>query len=369
MNWLTLESVAEQLWARMADASLRTLLLAAFAGLLILFLHKRSAAQHAVWTLVMLGMLALPLLRPIIPAAHLPISQPRVLEAMRTMPEQELVVNPVSTVPPPPAIVLTTAATEQSDIPAFRPSWIFYVAILYIAGALLFAARLLLGLFLTRRLLRGAQSIPPEMGKFNVAAEANTKIRIEESERVRVPVTLGLKTMRISLPSDWRGSPDDTAIFVLAHELAHVRRRDPQVALLAAINKCVFWFHPLAWWLERHLALLAEHAADDAGMEVARDGQSYARTVLEVAASMKQQSRRLIWNAPEMGGTAMSEPVIAHRIRRVIDPRVLNYKKRLGKSTHVALFTSAALLLWVAVAVDFRNVAHAQQEGQTSLIM
>src|SRR5260370_2148820 len=200
MNWLTLESVAEQQWARMGDASLRALLVAALAGLLILLLRKRSAAQHAVWTLVMLGMLALPLLRPIIPPARVPVSRPPMLEAVRIMPEPELGVNPVSTVAPAAASV----AAEQTDAPAFRPSWIFYAAILYIAGVLLFAARLLLGLFLTRRLLRGAQSIAPELGKFDVAAEAVTKIKIEESARVRVPATLGLKTTRIILHADWR---------------------------------------------------------------------------------------------------------------------------------------------------------------------
>ncbi len=365
MNWLTLESIAEQLWARMTDASLRAIVLAALAGLLILFLRKRSAAQHAVWTLVTLGMVALPLLRPIIPAARLPISRPRALEAIRTMREPELAVNPVSTTATAPAAV----AADRTNTPAFRPSWIFYAALMYIAGVLLFAARLLLGLFLTRRLLRGAQSIAPDLGRFDVANGAMTKIRIEESERVRVPVTLGLKAMRIILPADWREWPNEKVCVVLAHELAHVQRRDPLVALLAAINRCIFWFHPLAWWLERHLAMLAEHAADDTAMKVARDAESYARTVLEVASSMQGQSRRLIWSTPGMGGTAMSGPVVARRIRRVIDPRVSDCAKRLGKAAWVCLFVSAVLVLWVAVAVDFQNVAHAQQEGQTSLIM
>lgn len=38
---------------------------------------------------------------------------------------------------------------------------------------------------------------------------------------------------------------------MLTHEREHVRRRDPLVRWLALLNRCVFWFHPLAWWLER----------------------------------------------------------------------------------------------------------------------
>ena len=29
------------------------------------------------------------------------------------------------------------------------------------------------------------------------------------------------------------------------------------VALVARLNLCLFWFHPVAWWLERKLAMSA----------------------------------------------------------------------------------------------------------------
>ena len=47
----------------------------------------------------------------------------------------------------------------------------------------------------------------------------------------------------------------------MAHEEQHVRRRDSLVALLAAFNRSIFWFHPLAWWIEHKLSLLAEQLA------------------------------------------------------------------------------------------------------------
>src|ERR1035438_230230 len=53
-----------------ADASVRAVALAAMAGVLVLFLRRSPAAEHAVWTAVVAGMLALPVLRPIIPAAY-----------------------------------------------------------------------------------------------------------------------------------------------------------------------------------------------------------------------------------------------------------------------------------------------------------
>jgi hypothetical protein len=54
----------------LADASVRAVALAAMAGALMLFLRGRPAAQHAIWTLVVIGMLALPVLRAIVPDAY-----------------------------------------------------------------------------------------------------------------------------------------------------------------------------------------------------------------------------------------------------------------------------------------------------------
>jgi len=56
---------------------------------------------------------------------------------------------------------------------------------------------------------------------------------------------------------------------VLTHEWEHVRRRDPLVQWLALLNRSIFWFHPLAWWLERKLSelprMLATRPCSSAG--------------------------------------------------------------------------------------------------------
>ena len=75
MDWLSLSNLARELAARMADASVRALALAILALLLIPFIRRSSTAQHAVWTLVLAGMLALPFLRPVIPATHVHLPQ------------------------------------------------------------------------------------------------------------------------------------------------------------------------------------------------------------------------------------------------------------------------------------------------------
>lgn len=348
MSWLTLENIAGQLWARMADASLRAIMLAMLAGVLVACLRKRAAAQHLVWTVVVAGMVLLPVLRPMIPAAPLPIAQPQLLQAVSVKPRPQSAATAVST--------LSAPARGANEAASLRPSWHLYAAIIYTAGVLLLAIRLFLGLLLSRSLLRRARPLREELWRYhNLIADARVEVEIQESERVRVPVTHGLKTMRVILPKGWRAWPEQKMTVVLTHELTHARRRDPLLALMAAVNKCIFWFHPLAWWLERQLAVLAEQAADDAAVAVARDAESYARMVLEVAARMKEQNGRLVWH-----GTALDGSLVAQRIRRVMDPRTQKYVKRLGKTARVSLLTSAGLLLWIVAAVDFHSTTQAQ---------
>ncbi|MFZ0761100.1 MAG: M56 family metallopeptidase, partial [Candidatus Sulfotelmatobacter sp.] len=355
MNWDILDGLAGHFLGRMSDASIRAAALGILAGVLVLFLRKRPAAQHAVWALVTLAMVVLPVLRPVVPVAHLHWARPAVLQAFTIGAISDWATNSGGTPAPIPL--------AQAGPPAFPLGWRGYVAIAYLAGVLIFLARLMLGLFLAWRLLRGAQPIGTEVRRhFGVVAAAGTKIEIEESDRVRVPVTAGLARMRVILPAEWRAWSAEKMGAVLAHESAHLRRRDPLVALLAATNKCIFWFHPLAWWLERRLAMLAEHVADDAGMAVSHDAQSYARIVVEVASQMQENSGRLIWHAAAMNG-----PLIARRIRRVMDPRARNDRgKPLGVVARVLLASSVALLLWIAAAADFQSLARAQADRSAS---
>ena len=325
----------------LADASVRAVALAAMAGALVLLLRGRSAAQHTIWTLVVIGMLALPVLRPIVPATYVYRYEQPAPTATIVRPAAQLTAGTDAiSAPVPPA---------RTKPPGFRPSWPTYAAIMYIAGVVLFGVRLLAGLWMTRRLLRSARPV-----------DAGVDVLVEESDHVRVPVTIGLQRMRVLLPVEWREWPAEKLNLVLAHESAHARRCDPAISLLAAVNKCIFWFHPLAWWLERRLAVLAEHAADDAALAVSADAGSYARVLLEVASRMEGQSTRLIWNASAMNGQ-----LVAQRIRRVMDLRTKPTARRLGNLGRAVLLSSAALLIWISVAVDLESVARAQAKLST----
>ena len=347
MDWVSLSNITRELAARMADASVRAAVLAILALLLVPFIRRSSTAQHAVWTLVLAGMLALPFLRPLIPTTRLhlpPALTPQFTQAK----------------PVPPSSMpsrISPSATE-TRLPA-PPPWPLFLVATYLAGVALFGARLLGGVWLTRRTLRNTRTIHEELWEYyELIADANVDLNLEESDCVRVPLTTGSKLLRVIFPADWREWPAEKRKAILAHELAHARRRDPLIALVVAVNKCLFWFHPLAWWLERRLPMLAEHAADDAALAVSLDAQAYARLLLETAARLNNGGRRLIWNS-----AAMSGPVVAERIRRVLNIQTTGRLRPLGKAGFAMLLSVGVTLIWISTAIDVPRLSAGQANG------
>src|ERR1041385_5732135 len=80
------------------------------------------------------------------------------------------------------------------------------------------------------------------------------------------PITVGLLRPEIILPASSRDWPPAQMDVVLTPESEHVRRRDSLVQWLALLNRAIFWFHPLAWWLECHISRLAEESCDAAAI-------------------------------------------------------------------------------------------------------
>jgi GWxTD domain-containing protein len=84
---------------------------------------------------------------------------------------------------------------------------------------------------------------------------------------------------------------------------------------MARINCCVFWFHPLSWWLKRELALLAEYACDDLALAQMGDRRRYARALLEIAYAMKSAQGRFIGDAISMA----KETNVEKRMEQILD--------------------------------------------------
>jgi hypothetical protein len=268
---------------------------------------KSASVKHAVWSMVTAGMLLQMLLGPMLPPLPLPVLRPVEFSGTTVL---------VTNVP-------TSALPSRPHFPL--------IPVVYCAGALFFAARLLRAFFFTRRLIRRSEPID--------SSDAPGR---NQSREIAVPLTVGSK---ILLPLDWADWDAAKLRAVLAHEEAHVRRRDSLVALLARLNRCVFWFHPLAWWLERHLTQLAEQACDDAALLAVQDRQQYAQTLLDMARAVHVSNGRFL-----TAGMA-KEANVETRINRILD-ETRNIPNALSRLGWTALLACMAPPIYLATAVQ-----------------
>jgi TonB family protein len=122
-------------------------------------------------------------------------------------------------------------------------------------------------------------SVPhaPDLPRLAGAIEARTTTTLVE------PALVGIVRPVLLLP---RGIAERLSAVqldaVVAHELAHWRRRDNLTAAVHMLVEAVFWFHPLVWWVGARLVEERERACDEAVVREGHDGRTYAEGILKV---------------------------------------------------------------------------------------
>ncbi len=304
--------------------------LVAFVGLL-LFRIRSSAARHATWTVVLVGMLLqipLGLVAPTVPLKALPTLpapiQPRVMASARFS--------------LPAAQTLAPASHTRTERKGRWVSSSRTLTGVYLAISMLLFLRMALGSWGLRRILRDAKPIP------------NLGPGIFESVLFVVPGSVGCFRARILLPRAWRDWDAVKLRAVLAHERAHIRRRDWLIRVASHVNVCIFWFHPLAWWMEREIARLAEEACDDVALSEMEDREEYAATLVDIAQAAAADGGVLNWRVNSMA----RESNVMRRVNRILNRR-LQVPKPFGRLAWVTLFACSLPVIYLSAAVKLAN--------------
>lgn len=143
----------------------------------------------------------------------------------------------------------------------FVPFWVLGVAVAL--GWTIVRARSL------RRFLRGASSEAPDTLQREAKEVAHilglaTVPAIYTTDALISPmVCWSGGAVRVYIPSALLGGMEPAqSRWILAHELAHVRRRDHLVRWLEWLACTVFWWNPVSWWARRRLRSAGEICCD-----------------------------------------------------------------------------------------------------------
>ncbi len=301
-------------------AKASVLLVAAFA---LSFAARKSSAsaRHALWAITFAFLLAIPAMAYVFRAQEemtisIPVLPPAPVQNETSF--AAVTEGPEPSQPAQPARPATSAPTSGAK----AIEWSRVVAWSWAAGTALLFARLGIGLLSSRRVLADSEPVL-ESGWTELLAEARgqlgvrSDVALRRSDRVRLPLTMGVFRPAILLPSDCESYALSRRSAVILHELAHVRRRDCASQIISQVTGAAFWWNPLVWVAERQMRLLSERASDDLALHAGARPSEYAHDLLDMARGLKRDRLTLL------GSVAMAHRSrFEERLLAILDPRV-----------------------------------------------
>lgn len=236
------------------------------------------------------------------------------------MPNTEPVTQQIISVQPsaPTNTVITSSGQAVQISPnAPEPGFLFQFWMLWLAGIVGMLGYMLCSYFAVRK---------------RVTVSVNSGDSVFQCDYIHTPFILGIFRPRIYLPSSL---PPESREYVLAHEQAHLKRKDHWWKPLGFVLLSVHWFNPVIWLGYICLCRDIELACDERVIRDMDTGEKKAYSEALLTGSVQQ---RFVTACP----LAFGEIGVKARVRSV-----LNYKKP------AFWLILAALVLCVSVAVCF----------------
>ena len=245
----------------------------AAAGVLAAMARSRAAARHAVGMSFLAAMVLLPVAGFLsfwrLSAQQLSEGWLPVMTALEPVPASGMV------------------ARESSAIPDA-------VVHLWLLGVVLMLLRHAGGLWAVRAMARAPhESLSPawqaRVRRLRESLGIARDVVVHVTQDVVAPCAARVLRPVIWLPAAMLARmPADQLEALIAHELAHIARRDWLWNGLQCVFEALLFFHPAAWWLGRRIRQEREHACDD--LAVAACGDAIALAEALTALERQRQS-------------------------------------------------------------------------------
>ena len=336
------------------DLAVKSTLLVCLAGLAALLLRRKSSATiiGLIWTFTIAAVVLLPAFILVTPQLNVPV-MPDMSTWLRSH-DDELTASiieagrpPVYKRPDSDSGKLSGSVEENGQAGSAGTSlipelhWSTWIALVLLAGSALLLVRRLIGrgvLYWIRRkaIPLGDARLARILEKEAAGLGLKRKVAILKSDITSVAFTCGMWNAALILPSSVEEWDEERLRVVLLHELAHVKRGDLLLELLAQLATVLYWFNPLVWLAAYRLRVERERACDDSVINMGVRQSEYATQLMTVAGDLELH-RQPLWQAATISQGAS----LKNRLLCILSP-----KRR--RSTRQGL---AAVLIGLVVVV------------------
>jgi uncharacterized protein (TIGR03435 family) len=240
-----------------------------------------------------------------------------------------------------------TPAAEDLLRPAGRV-WLRVTFVAWVAGVSLLCIRCFFSGVCIRRLRWSGRSVAAEVrqatSRMLARLAVSTPVAVLESSLVSVPAVIGWFRPVILVPAGvFIGLSASQLDAIIAHEVAHIRRRDNLVNLFQIVVETLLFYHPAVWFVSNRIRTEREHCCDDLAIAACGDRFAYAKALVDLE---KRRSQGLAFAMQVNGGS------LTARIRRLLKSPPQN-------DWRDSIWIAACLVVTVAILLSRSGITKA----------
>ena len=365
---------ADPLLKFLIDTTLKSLVIFAVVGLFGFCLRRKSAAVRGfVWSMAIVGCLIVPLCSFILPKwevnvlpqapvryetyqlaeiSQTPVASTRTVVDPSSMAPSEVAAKTEASMQATPTPVQPKVETRRNDMPSRIP-WTNWIVIVCGCVSAFLLACLIFGIgavwYISTRAHDFNGTINP------LPSTWNQKFSVRLSDKIAVPMVWGIFRPVVLLPIGADNWQRERLRAVLFHELAHIKRRDWGMQMIAQVVCAVYWFNPLVWLAARWMRIEAEQACDDQVLNAGYQPADYAQHLLDVVRDVK------IVSFASRAAVAMVRPSkIEGRLRTVLTQNLNRHP-----ITKATVGVGLLILICFAVPIGAVRLAQAVNPNET----
>jgi len=202
-------------------------------------------------------------------------------------------------------VILGAGTTSQVALPLHTAEMLAAVAAAYICSLLYFAGRLAWGAWTTESLRRRATPFEPSGETATRAARFQrllgvgpSSVHFATSPAISGPATVGLRRQTLLLPPGFLCKLSNADVdALLAHEFAHMARRDFAKNLLYGLLALPAAYHPVLWLTRARVAESRELVCDAMAAEAVGGREIFAKSLLRLARMLSDRKAPRIFHA------------------------------------------------------------------------
>jgi beta-lactamase regulating signal transducer with metallopeptidase domain len=186
-------------------------------------------------------------------------------------------------------------------------------------------------------------------------------LQVGISDYVQTPIVIGWLKPVILLPIIAFSELTPQQIeFILAHELAHIRRHDQLVNYIQTIVETLLFYHPAAWWISRQIRIERENCCDDVASQTCGDRRAYCAAL----SAMEHLRCGEPVPAAALPLTGRAESLLP-RIRRLLAPQAVEQSAHSMAVTTMLVLLGCALLF--TLTVKPRSASYVQRLDRATI--